>query len=222
MKLSSVYVVRAEGKVEYVGQLIALVAATSQLAADRAAKLVCVTYQDLPGETPIITLDQAIAAGSFYSDAASLRAEAVQHTALQPSASPPKASAEASAEAAATGECPGACDASNQCSRPAQEGGSDTDSLPGAPAGSESSSQVVRVADLIAASPLRLSGQYSLPAQQHMYMETQTAVAEASEDGCVRVWSATQSLDAVQQAVAGVLGVSFNQVAVITRRLGGG
>lgn len=210
--------VHADGKVEYVGQLIALVAATSQLAADRAAKLVCVTYQDLPGQTPIITLDQAIAAGSFYSNtAAALKAEAVQHTALQTSASP----IQASAEATASGERPDACDASNQCSKPAQEGGG-TDSLSGAPAGPDSSCQVPRVADLIAASPLRLTGQYSLPAQQHMYMETQVAVAEASEDGCVRVWSATQSLDAVQQVVAGVLGVSFNQVAVITRRLGGG
>jgi indole-3-acetaldehyde oxidase len=53
-------------------------------------------------------------------------------------------------------------------------------------------------------------------------METQTALALPGEDGCVSVWSATQSLDAVQAAVAGVLGVAFNQVTVLAKRLGGG
>jgi xanthine dehydrogenase molybdopterin-binding subunit B len=45
-------------------------------------------------------------------------------------------------------------------------------------------------------------------------MRIQVAVAEPQEDGCLRLTSATQSLDAVQQAVAGVLGLPFNKVAV--------
>jgi xanthine dehydrogenase molybdopterin-binding subunit B len=45
----------------------------------------------------------------------------------------------------------------------------------------------------------------------------QVAVAEPQEDGCLRVTSATQSLDAVQRAVAGVLGLPFNKIAVGAR-----
>jgi xanthine dehydrogenase molybdopterin-binding subunit B len=40
------------------------------------------------------------------------------------------------------------------------------------------------------------------------------AVAEPLEDGCVKVVSATQGLDGVQQAVAAVLGVPYHKVSV--------
>jgi xanthine dehydrogenase large subunit len=204
LPLAAVCCCAADGKVEYVGQLIALVAATSQTAADRAAKHVTVHYADIPGETPIITLEQAIAAGSFYEDqAAALKVEAVRHNQSTSTAAPTADDQESVTISSSSSD--GAYQATGGPTPP-----------PAAAAGPSS------VCDLISAAPLRLRGCYSLPAQQHMYMETQTAVAEPGEDGAVKVWSATQSLDAVQQAVAAVLGVSFNQVAVITRRLGGG
>ncbi len=55
---------------------------------------------------------------------------------------------------------------------------------------------------------------YSLPGQSHFYMETQVSVAEPLEDGCMRIHSGTQSLDAVQASVAGVLGEPFHKITV--------
>ncbi len=43
-----------------------------------------------------------------------------------------------------------------------------------------------------------VTGRYSTPSQQHVYMETQSAVAWPDEDGMVHVWSGTQSIDIVQ------------------------
>ena len=45
-------------------------------------------------------------------------------------------------------------------------------------------------------------------------METQNAVAEPDEDGTMRVWSSTQTIDGVQSAVARVLGVPAHSVNV--------
>jgi xanthine dehydrogenase molybdopterin-binding subunit B len=212
-----------------VGQLIALVAATSQTAAEAGAKLVAVTYEDVPDQAPILTLEQAIEAGAFYpdnGDAADssssnssgggtvpcLKVEAVRST-------------NTAAAAAAAGEPPlvqPSAEGCDGCSSSVNVSAMDSSS-----SGSAAASQPPpeTVASLIASSPLRLNGRYSLPAQQHMYMETQTAVAEPGEGeggGAVRVVSATQSLDAVQMAVAGVLGVAYHQVEVVARRLGGG
>ncbi|KPI38037.1 Xanthine dehydrogenase [Cyphellophora attinorum] len=53
----------AAGKVESHGQVIGLVYAESQLQAQAAARLVKITYEDLP---VILTIDEAIAAESFY------------------------------------------------------------------------------------------------------------------------------------------------------------
>ena len=55
---------------------------------------------------------------------------------------------------------------------------------------------------------------YSLPTQSHFYMETQNAVAEPGEDGTMRVWSSTQTMDGVQSAVARVLAVPAHSVEV--------
>ncbi len=43
-----------------------------------------------------------------------------------------------------------------------------------------------------------VTGRYSTPSQQHVYMETQSAVAWPDEDGMVHVWSGTQSTDRIQ------------------------
>lgn len=222
----------ADGRVEYVAQLIALVAATSQTAAERAAKLVStqgVTYADIPGQQAIITIDQAIAAGSFYEDysakAAALKAAAARGRSL--SSLPAVAGAAAAAAPGEVVQSNGQAVSSSSSSdtSAAAAAAAATTAVVGAAAASEdasSSADAAAVTALIAGAPLRLNGEYELPAQQHMYMETQTAVAQPAEDGGVKVWSATQSLDAVQQAVAAVLGCSFNQVVVETKRLGGG
>ena len=215
------------------GQLIALVAATSQTAAEAGAKLVAVTYEDVPDQAPILTLEQAIEAGAFYpdnGDAADssssnssgggtvpcLKVEAVRST-------------NTAAAAAAAGEPPlvqpsaEGCDGCSSSVNVSAMDSSSSSSSRGSAAASQPPPETV--ASLIASAPLRLNGCYSLPAQQHMYMETQTAVAEPVEGeggGAVRVVSATQSLDAVQMAVAGVLGVAYHQVEVVARRLGGG
>ena len=44
----------ADGKVQHIGQIIGIIVAESQPLAQRAAKAVCVTYEDLPS---IITIE---------------------------------------------------------------------------------------------------------------------------------------------------------------------
>eukprot|EP00884_Botryococcus_braunii_P010388 jgi/Botrbrau1/19350/Bobra.0073s0075.1 len=56
----------ADGIVEYPGQRIGLVLAETQTLAERAAKLVKVTYAPVEGRKPILTLKEAIEANSFY------------------------------------------------------------------------------------------------------------------------------------------------------------
>jgi hypothetical protein len=53
---------------------------------------------------------------------------------------------------------------------------------------------------------------YSLPSQQHFYMETQCAVAEPAEGGGMIVHSSTQTLDGVQSAAARALGIPCHKV----------
>ncbi len=58
--------------------------------------------------------------------------------------------------------------------------------------------------------------------QEHVYLETQAAIATVDEGARVHVISSTQSPTAVQRGVARVLGLSFNAVEVEALRLGGG
>ena len=53
---------------------------------------------------------------------------------------------------------------------------------------------------------------YSLPSQQHMYMETQCAVADPDENGGMAIHSSTQTLDGVQSAAARALGIPCHAV----------
>ncbi len=55
----------AIGDIHYLGQPIFLVVAKSHLAARKAARLAKITYQE---QTPILTIDQAMAAGSHFED----------------------------------------------------------------------------------------------------------------------------------------------------------
>ncbi len=59
-------------------------------------------------------------------------------------------------------------------------------------------------------------------AQEHLYLETQTALSLPVENGKIKVISSSQSPSAVQQTVAEVLGLSFNAVESEVIRLGGG
>lgn len=196
---------------EYFGQVIALVAATSQIAADHAAAAVRVNYAPVPDQTPVITIDEAIAAGSFHADFPHLHAAAVRVERL-----------------AALGlDIPTHAFSTSSGSSSDDSGCSDFDEGPSAVSSHHSSDcgqldhqldqQTAKalVHKIIMSSPHQITnGSYSLPSQQHMYMETQIAVAEPLEEGAVRVTSSTQSLDAIQQVVAAVLDIPFNKVTV--------
>ncbi|RMD49459.1 MAG: xanthine dehydrogenase, partial [Ignavibacteria bacterium] len=58
--------------------------------------------------------------------------------------------------------------------------------------------------------------------QEHLYLETQAALAIPAEDGGIKIYSSTQGPTAVQRATAKVLGLPMNKVEVDVLRLGGG
>nr|VFK13426.1 MAG: xanthine dehydrogenase large subunit [Candidatus Kentron sp. LPFa] len=58
--------------------------------------------------------------------------------------------------------------------------------------------------------------------QEHIYLETQRALAYLTESGGVKVISATQSPNAEQTVIARVLGLAIHQVEIDVPRLGGG
>lgn len=66
-----------------------------------------------------------------------------------------------------------------------------------------------------------VSGRVETGGQEHLYLETQAAVAVPGEKDTLRVISATQSPSGVQRIIARVLGVPMSQVAVEVYRLGG-
>ncbi len=61
-----------------------------------------------------------------------------------------------------------------------------------------------------------------LGGQEHLYLETQGALAIPAEDGGIKIFSSTQGPTAVQRAAAKVLGVPMNKIEVDVLRLGGG
>jgi xanthine dehydrogenase molybdopterin-binding subunit B len=71
-------------------------------------------------------------------------------------------------------------------------------------------------------SPLRLDGEFSFGGQEHFYLETQAAWAEAGEGGSVFVSSSTQHPTEIQAIVAEVIGQPRNKVVVQSPRMGGG
>jgi xanthine dehydrogenase large subunit len=76
-------------------------------------------------------------------------------------------------------------------------------------------------ASVIAASPLRFSGELAIGGQEHFYLETQCALAWIDETGGIGVESSTQHPAETQEVVARVLGVTRNQVTVECLRMGG-
>ncbi|MGE5499999.1 MAG: xanthine dehydrogenase molybdopterin binding subunit [Syntrophothermus sp.] len=67
-----------------------------------------------------------------------------------------------------------------------------------------------------------IEGQADSGAQEHVYLETQGAMAIPLEGGNVKIFSSTQGPTQVQRAAARVLGLSMNQVEVDVSRIGGG
>ena len=74
----------------------------------------------------------------------------------------------------------------------------------------------------LAAAPAKFEGEFEFGGQEHFYLETQAAWAEAGEDGTVLVNSSTQHPSEIQAIVAEVLHLAKHQVVVQSPRMGGG
>ena len=74
----------------------------------------------------------------------------------------------------------------------------------------------------LAAARLRVEGEFAFGGQEHFYLETHAAWAEAGEDGAVTVNSSTQHPSEIQAIVAEVLHVARHKVVVQAPRMGGG
>jgi len=67
-----------------------------------------------------------------------------------------------------------------------------------------------------------VEGRADSGSQEHLYLETQAALALPGEAGALKVYSATQGPTAVQRAIARVLSLPLHKVEVEVPRLGGG
>lgn len=67
-----------------------------------------------------------------------------------------------------------------------------------------------------------LEGVLDIGGQEHFYLESQVAIAIPGEQGQMTIHSSTQHPSEVQMMVAEVLGVPFNHVICICKRMGGG
>ena len=74
----------------------------------------------------------------------------------------------------------------------------------------------------LASSAVVVEGRCDTGGQEHVYLETQAALATPTERGGVHLRSSTQSPSGVQRIVARVLGVPMHDVEVEVLRLGGG
>ncbi len=67
-----------------------------------------------------------------------------------------------------------------------------------------------------------VEGQAESGAQEHLYLETQGAIAYPVDNDSIKIFSSTQNPTHVQRVAARVLGTSMNKVEVDVLRLGGG
>lgn len=67
-----------------------------------------------------------------------------------------------------------------------------------------------------------VSGRIELGSAEHVYMETQCALAIPRDDGGLKIHSATQSPSGVHKAVAAISGLPMHLIEVEVERLGGG
>ena len=66
-----------------------------------------------------------------------------------------------------------------------------------------------------------LEGVFENQGQDHFYLESQAALAYPGEQGQLTVHSSTQNPTEVQEVIAHLLGLSMNEVVVLTKRMGG-
>jgi xanthine dehydrogenase large subunit len=66
-----------------------------------------------------------------------------------------------------------------------------------------------------------LEGVFECQGADHFYLESQAAIVYPGEQGQLIIHSSTQNPTEVQEVVAHLLGLSMNQVVVITKRMGG-
>jgi xanthine dehydrogenase large subunit len=74
----------------------------------------------------------------------------------------------------------------------------------------------------LAAAPEKLEGEFEFGGQEHFYLESHAAWAEAGEEGTVLVNSSTQHPSEIQAIVAEVLHLPRHKVVVQAPRMGGG
>jgi len=74
----------------------------------------------------------------------------------------------------------------------------------------------------LAAAPQSFEGEFEHGGQEHFYLETQAAWAEAGEDDTITVNSSTQHPTEIQTIVCEVLGLARHKVVVLAPRMGGG
>ncbi len=73
----------------------------------------------------------------------------------------------------------------------------------------------------LAEAPHKIKGRFTTGAQEHWYLETQTALCLPGEDDELFIHSSTQNPSEVQTIIAEVLKITRNAVTVETRRMGG-
>ncbi|KNC55296.1 xanthine dehydrogenase/oxidase [Thecamonas trahens ATCC 50062] len=76
-------------------------------------------------------------------------------------------------------------------------------------------------ASALESAPRKLSGRLYAGSQIHFYMEKQTAAALVDEGDRIKLVASTQGIDYLRTRVAGVLGVSPEQIEATCRRCGG-
>jgi xanthine dehydrogenase large subunit len=68
----------------------------------------------------------------------------------------------------------------------------------------------------------RIKGQLCVGGQEHFYLEGQVALAVPGEDDLLTIYASTQHPTETQHICARLLGVEYNRITTVVRRLGGG
>ena len=72
------------------------------------------------------------------------------------------------------------------------------------------------------AAPYQIDGELIVGGQEHFYLEGQAAIAQVDETGGLQLYVSSQHPSEIQHKVAGMLGLSYHDVQVEVRRMGGG
>lgn len=78
-----------------------------------------------------------------------------------------------------------------------------------------------QVDSALSAAPHRLKGRITIAGQDHFYLESQAAIAYPREGGQIEVHSSSQHPAEVQHVTAHALGLGFQDVVCIVKRMGG-